>query len=244
MTWRVFVVDDDRDHAESIADLLALYGYEVEVAYSGEQAIKRFAEADFDVTLMDVRLPGMNGVETFFRFREARPGSRIIMMTGLSVERLVAEAIEGGALGILYKPFSADELVKALKRAEAHGLVLVADDDPSAAEHVCHILSDAGYRTDIARCGSEALEKLAARNVDCLILDLRLPPLSGVQVIRSLQTANCGVPTIIIIEGEQDKDDVERQLGCREILVKPIDPALLVDTVRRAVGEDKNAHAA
>jgi len=92
MTMRVLIVDDDRDHAESIADILLSEGYAVEVAFSGESALKRFTEVEFDVTLMDVRLPGMNGVEAFFLFRKVRPGVRVIIMTGYSVEQLIAQA--------------------------------------------------------------------------------------------------------------------------------------------------------
>ena len=66
MSRRIFIVDDDQDHAESLADILELRGYEVEVAFTGEDAIERFREADFDLVFMDVKLPGKNGVETFF----------------------------------------------------------------------------------------------------------------------------------------------------------------------------------
>jgi two-component system response regulator HydG len=74
MSERVLIVDDDKDHAESIADLLQLRGFEVEVAYSGEQALQLFRKAPFDVSIMDVKLPGMNGVDAFFEFRKVRPG--------------------------------------------------------------------------------------------------------------------------------------------------------------------------
>src|SRR5262249_5086451 len=60
MKHHVLIVDDDKDHAESIADLLQLRGYEVEVAYSGEEALELFRAHEPDVTVMDVKLPGMN----------------------------------------------------------------------------------------------------------------------------------------------------------------------------------------
>jgi two-component system, NtrC family, response regulator HydG len=93
MSERVLIVDDDKDHAESIADLLQLRGFEVEVAYSGEQALQLFQKAPFDVSIMDVKLPGMNGVDAFFEFRKVRPQAQVIMMTGLSVEQLIASAV-------------------------------------------------------------------------------------------------------------------------------------------------------
>ena len=101
MAKHVLVVDDDRDHAESVAEILEMRGHRVELAYTGEQAIVRFCEADFDMVLMDVKLPGMNGVQTFFEFRRLRADARVLMMTGYSVEQLLltSRQLEGGARG-------------------------------------------------------------------------------------------------------------------------------------------------
>ena len=64
---KVFVVDDDPDFAEGIGLSLELEGHDVTYASSGEEAVDKFSDANFDVTLMDVRMPGMNGVETLGR---------------------------------------------------------------------------------------------------------------------------------------------------------------------------------
>jgi two-component system, NtrC family, response regulator HydG len=114
MKRRIFIVDDDHDHAESIADILAINGHEVEMAFSGEQAVRRFAEREFDLTLMDVKLPGMNGVEAFFELRRQRADAQIVMMTGFSVEQLLARAVLNGARGVLYKPLAIPELLRAV----------------------------------------------------------------------------------------------------------------------------------
>jgi two-component system, NtrC family, response regulator HydG len=118
MTCRVFVGDDDRDHAESMADLLELHGYEVAMAHSGEEALARLSSLDFDVALMDVKLPGIDGVEAFLEMRKAKPAAPVIMMTGFSVEQSLARAIAGGAAGVLHKPFAIGELLQAIERAQ------------------------------------------------------------------------------------------------------------------------------
>lgn len=114
MSRRILIVDDDRDNAESIADILAMHGHEVELAFTGEEAIRRFAERAFDLTLMDVKLPGINGVEAFFDLRRQRADAQIIMMTGFSVERLLANALLSGACGILHKPFAVSDLLNKI----------------------------------------------------------------------------------------------------------------------------------
>ena len=115
MARRILIVDDDRDHAESIADVLAMHGHEVEMAHTGEEAVNRFDKADFDLTLMDVKLPGMNGIEAFYEIRRRRADARVIMMTGFSVEQLLSQALVNGAHGVLYKPLAINNLLRAVQ---------------------------------------------------------------------------------------------------------------------------------
>jgi len=150
MSGRIFIVDDDQDHAESVADVLMLHGYSVEVAFTGEEGVSRFRAEEFDIVLMDVRLPGMNGVETFFELKKIRPQARVLMMTGFSVEQLVAQAVENGALGVLHKPFAIADLLETLERVKPRGMVLVADDDPDFAASIEPILFRNGYVVEIA----------------------------------------------------------------------------------------------
>jgi two-component system response regulator HydG len=121
MNYRIFIVDDDRDHAESIADILAMHGHDVDMAFSGEEAVRRFGEREFDVTLMDVKLPGINGVEAFFELRRQRADAQIIMMTGFSVEQLLAQAVLAGARGVLYKPLAVPDLLRAIDGIDRPG---------------------------------------------------------------------------------------------------------------------------
>src|SRR5229473_2622300 len=65
---------------------------------------------------MDVKLPGIDGVEAFFQCRKIRPQAKIMLMTGYSLEQLVARALGGGALGVLRKPFAMVEIVDVLQR--------------------------------------------------------------------------------------------------------------------------------
>jgi len=118
MSKRIFVIDDDKEHAESLADILEMRGYEVDVAHSGEAALARARETPpFDMALMDVKLPGINGVETFLEFQRLHPQTRVMMMTGFSVGKLVAEAIDKGAEGVLHKPFSPQALLQFVESA-------------------------------------------------------------------------------------------------------------------------------
>lgn len=238
MTRRVLIIDDDEDHAESIADILELRGYEVEVAYSGEEGADTFRQSDFDMILLDVKLPGMNGLETLFEFKKIRPGARIIMMTGYSVEQLLAQAVENGALGVLRKPFQVEELLDVLERVKPRGMILVADDDPDFAASIESLLRQHGYAVEIARTGEKALEILSAGAVNCLVLDLHMPVLSGVEVYMRLKETGQLVPTILVTGFADEQRDAISQLTplTSGLLIKPFNPADLVSAIEATAG--------
>ncbi|HUZ72938.1 MAG TPA: response regulator [Stellaceae bacterium] len=243
MTMRVFIIDDDRDHAESIADVLTMRGYDTELAFSGEAGLARFREANFDIVFMDVKLPGMNGVETFFEFRKIRPDVKVMLMTGFSLEQLVAQAVENGALGVLRKPFEIRDLLDVLEHVKPRGMVLVADDDPEFAASIEPILVQRGYRVRIATSGREVLEKATTEGVDCLILDLKMPMLSGLEVYVQLREAGRAVPTIFVTGFPGERNIALAQLHQpvdQDVLMKPFDPADLLGAIE-AVTKGKNA---
>jgi two-component system, NtrC family, response regulator HydG len=185
------------------------------------------------MVLMDVKLPGMNGVQTFFEFRRLRADARVLMMTGYSVEQLVAQAVDNGALGILRKPFNAVDLLMAVDNVKPRGIVLIADDDPLFTESIMPVLAMHGYRVETAATGEEALRKLSRGEIDCLLLDVRMPVLSGLEVYQRLKEAGRLVPTILLTGYASDEETRQLCPMTQGLLIKPFDPALLL----RAVGE-------
>jgi len=109
--------------------------------------------------------------------------------------------------------------------------VLVADDDVAFADSIAPVLAAQGYRVAFARSGQDAVERATADSVDCLILDLRMPGLSGFEVYLKLQAAGRTIP-IILVTGYA-KDDETRRLAAMTdaYLVKPIEPQALINAV-------------
>ncbi len=107
---RVLVVDDDRDVAESLGMVLEGMACQVDLAFSGSDAVSMFRPDRHDLVLMDVRMPGMNGVEALLEIRAQHPNARVMMMTGYSVEQLLTKAREHGAVGVLRKPIGRVDL--------------------------------------------------------------------------------------------------------------------------------------
>lgn len=113
---KICVVDDDQDLAESLADVLKMSGHGVHLAHSGEEAVEICSMRDFDMTFMDVKMPGMNGVESFLEIRKIKPNAQVIIMTGYSFEPLLNQARENGVAAILYKPVAMPQLAELLDR--------------------------------------------------------------------------------------------------------------------------------
>ena len=245
---RIFVVDDDRDLAESLAEVLELSGHEVEIAFSGEEAVEVFREKDFDVSFMDVVMPGMNGVESFLEIRKIKPDAKVFMLTGYSVAQLLEQAIENGALGVLEKPIGVEELLAKIDGMKQEGMVLVADDDPAFRESLEEVLGQRGYRVCVASTGEEAVEKVMAGGIDLLALDLRLPVLSGLEVYLELKKRGHVVPTVIMsghLNDEAAAVSTLCDMSITGVLTKPFDPAHLIAAMDRisAAGETTTRQA-
>lgn len=237
---RILVVDDDADFANVLADYLRLEGHELEVAFDGESAVAKMTERDFDITFMDVRLPGKNGVESFFEIRRLKPTAKVLLMTAYRVEELLKQAIDNGALGVLNKPFDIDQALRALETVKPAGIVLLADDDPDFLDGLSRALTAGGYRTLLAHDGQEAVEMVRAGGIDCLLLDLRLPVLSGLEVYLELKRQGHAVPTIIVTGYAVEEAEAIDQLRAMPIsgcLVKPIEPSELLRAIEAAVAE-------
>ena len=111
----ILVVDDNDALAESISDILDAHGYRVAVANDGFTAVSLAKEATFDIALMDIKMPGMNGVEAYKKIKEVSPGIKAIMMTGYSVEDLIKEAIQEGVCEVMHKPIDIGRLLTLIE---------------------------------------------------------------------------------------------------------------------------------
>lgn len=114
---KILVLDDHVDVAASIGEILELDGHEVTLVHNGINAIAAYTNNFFDIGLFDVKMPGINGVDSFLEIRKMKPHANVIMMSGYADDGVIERAIENGALGPLRKPFEVDELIKKIDEA-------------------------------------------------------------------------------------------------------------------------------
>ena len=111
----LLVVDDEEGMRETLRDILEECDYIADTASNGQEAVDKVKTVAYDLVLMDIRMPVMDGIEAMRNMRALRPRWPIIMMTAYSSSAAVDEACRQGARMILYKPLDPDELLGSIE---------------------------------------------------------------------------------------------------------------------------------
>ena len=225
---KILVVDDDKEFCQNVRDILVeLKNYQVMTAYDGFKALKLVKQNGFDLVLMDVVMPGMDVVETFQKIREVAPDTPVIMITAYAEEELIREALRKGVFGYLKKPLDFDKLFSFIENAIPNGArVLVVDDDEDLCANMKDILNDKGCRASVAYDGNTAIEKVCEENFDVIMLDMKLPPLNGLETYLAIRNIRPNVVVIIITGYLQEMGNLVEQTlqkSAYVLLEKPID---------------------
>lgn len=115
---RVFIVDDELSVAEVIEELLTARGVTVTVCTDSESAISTALAGSFDLILLDLKMPGKNGVEVIKEIVAKLPHQRILIITGHPYDLLADEALRAGAKGLIPKPFELGRILDAIEGAD------------------------------------------------------------------------------------------------------------------------------
>jgi two-component system response regulator DegU len=161
---RALIVDDHPVTREGLRTLLELSGNEVVIvvgeAGSGEEAVQQVVQLEPDVVFMDVRMPGISGIEATKQIRKAHPGTKVILITIDESRGAISEAIQAGVSGYLLKDASADALVDAAKQAVEGRAVIHPQLTKTFIEEVQHV-EDAPTTTPLSKREREILQMVA-----------------------------------------------------------------------------------
>lgn len=117
MSIRVLLVDDERDFVEVLSERLANRGFHVNIAFSGDEALEALQEADPDVVILDVLMPGRNGIDTLQEIKRLKPLAEVIMLTGHGTVETAIEGMRLGAYDYLMKPSDTPVLIAKITKA-------------------------------------------------------------------------------------------------------------------------------
>jgi DNA-binding NtrC family response regulator len=291
---RVLLVDDEEDYVRTMASRMELRDVESRVALSGEQALEMVAEDAPDVMVLDLRMPGIDGMAVLERVKREHPNVEVVILTGHGSPREEDQARKLGAFEYLQKPADTSHVLRTIRAAWKKGLnilkdsrdefgrsmgaaamaeadvpemakgmmkqplarraavapepalrpapasaetlkVLFVDDEEDFVRTMAERMEMRDLGGDVALSGQQALDMLRDGVPDVMVLDLKMPGIGGMDVLRRVKQSYPRVQVIIMTGHGSDEDEAEaRRLGAFEYLRKPVDIAQLVEAVRNA----------
>jgi two-component system, NtrC family, response regulator HydG len=240
--FTILLTDDNKEFAQNLCDILELKGYSVLTASDGFQALEIIKTSPVDLILMDIKMPVMNGVETFKKIKKINPDTPVIMLTAFALEELIQESIQEGAFACLKKPLDFDELFATIEHAIHKGsMILIVDDDVNLCQNLLDILSKKGYLVSFATDSTSAIEKVRTNVYDVMLLDMKLPPLNGLETYLTIHRL-CPKIVVVIITGfvpeMEEMIKMTKNNGAYALLEKPID----IEKLLSILAQIENTH--
>ena len=236
-TIHVLVVDDEEDMVATLDDVLTEFGYSVDTATSGQEALERVRVRVPDCILMDIRMPGMDGVETFREIKRLCPECSVIFMTAYSASHLVEEALAEGAIEVLAKPLDPERVLTLIEERARLTPVLVVDDDADFRLVLSDALEASDFDVRAAAGLDEAIHLFEMEPRRVVLLDMRLGPDSGLDGLVLIKKLNPRAIVILMSGFAELADDMEkgRSLSAYACFWKPFEIEDVIRTIQEAV---------
>jgi CheY-like chemotaxis protein/CHASE3 domain sensor protein len=201
----ILVIEDDPAFARILIDMIHRKGYRALAAGDGESGLQLAREHHPTGILLDISLPVMDGWSVLDQLK-SDDATRAIPVHFISVDDSGTRGLERGAVGFLIKPVSRESIGLALERllhfaAGQQRHLLIVDDDADSRTAVHIMLRSDNVQIDEAGSAEEALEKINHTAYDCVVLDLGLPGMSGLELLERLAETASGVPPVVVYSG-------------------------------------------
>ncbi len=232
----ILVVDDDLDTCRNLCDILTDLGFRVDTAHDGSAALELVHRNAYDVALLDLKMPGMDGLSLYREIRKVRAATVAIIVTAYTSQRTAAEALAAGAWHVLPKPVDLPRLLGLVDEAVGQPLVLVIDDDHDLCANLWDLLRERGYRVGLAHDGTEAARCLAEQRFQAVLIDMKLPSGDGGEVFRLVRQTNPQARTLVITGHRSEMEQLVRRVvteGADAVCYKPFDVPDLLSTLQK-----------
>jgi two-component system, NtrC family, response regulator HydG len=233
---RLLIVDDEPDTCANLSDIFTDLGYQVDTAHDGFAALELVQSKPYDVALLDLRMPGMDGLELYRRIREISAGTVAIVVTAYASSDTATAVRAAGAWQIVPKPVNIAKLLGIVNEALDAPLVLVIDDDRDLCDNLWDLLRERSYRVHLAHDIPEAEKVLRESGAfQVVLIDMKLPAGDGSQVLRLLQQHHQEARTVLITGFTAEMEiKVQKALeaGANAVCYKPFDVDQLLTTIK------------
>ncbi len=257
---KILLVDDEVAFANNISKLISKRGYDIITVYNGESAVQAVDEQDFDVIVLDLKMPGMDGMAALKLIKGKKPGVEVIILTGHGSFESGIDGMQLGAFDFIMKPVRFDDLYEKIRQAYQRKLIIeesgtssecrwagtglnmtepirvcLIDDERIFVESLTKVLKKRGMEVQAAFDGLSALKLLSVEEPDVIVLDLRMPGMDGLAVLQEIRAKDSQTP-VILLTGHLDIDRVVQVMdkGVALVLLKPCPVETLVSAIENA----------
>jgi len=246
----ISVVDDDESIRRTTTLLIESFGFRAAAFESAESLLRSGQLHDTSCLIVDVQMPGLNGLQLQSQLAGAGCRIPIIFITAYDDKESRRRAMQAGAVAFLGKPFSDEQLLQTIRSAldkfsgefgAGRNLISVVDDDESVRKTTTLLIESFGFRAAAFESSDSFLRSGQLHDTVCLIADVRMPGMNGLQLQSHLAAEGCSIP-IIFITAYDDKESRRRamQAGAVAFLGKPFSDGQLLQTIRSTLRPDKS----
>lgn len=249
---KILIVDDERVFCDLLQALMKSHGHEVFTAYNGKEALEQFKLNRPQFTLLDLRMPEMDGIETLRQIRAIDQKAAVMILTAWGSDDLEQQARRLGATDFLSKAISLDAIVASMDRGlkppqapatsappgetkpaqpgiPGTDAVFLVEGNADVRNTFVRVLGQHGITVRAAKDGPTLLSMLDKERPPLIVLDMDLSGMKGVDVLRKMREKNYTGGIIIMTAGQDEKLLKEAlNLGSLDILGKPVEPERLM----------------
>lgn len=236
-TPRILIIEDDPTFARTLVGIVRRNGYQALAATNGESGLTLAQTLKPTGILLDIMLPGIDGWTVIERLKQD-PDTRHIPVHVVSANDDAQRSQQTGAVGFLTKPVSSEQLSEALGSLvrfspDRKRRILVVDNDESARIAAQKLLERDGIEVIVAATGEEAMSRIDDTELDCMVLDLGLPGMSGFELLEHLTEQKHNLPVVIYSARDVSNEESLRLRSYTDsIIIKgTLSPERLIDEV-------------
>ena len=239
---KILIADDEDGLRLSMAGIIEMEGHEVITAVNGYEAIDFAKQNSFDIAFLDIKMPGINGVETFKQIKKISPETVVVMMTAYAVQHLIKEAISEGAYACINKPFDMDKIMNTIKEVSKKPFVFVIEDDPGLCSALNKKFKEQGYNVVTRSSGTEGVELVQRKIPDVLFLDIAKNDGTEIQSFLKMKESfgdKCPKTILFCNDPEDSAFDEIKKLGAVDCVKKPLGAEELKNALGKILDKDK-----
>lgn len=228
----ILIVDDNVDLTDGFSIILDEEGYEVKTAYDGNTARELIESGDYDIALVDIKLPGVSGMELLAIANNSHPQKPIVLMTGYRVEQVMETVSNGSAVDVLRSPSSFESIHKKLLSID-DGILLTDIDDHELFASIPAMLSGLGKQ--VATINDTADIKHLTEKPDVVVMEVRQSIVRTLADYMEIVNRFGNVAALLCLDNSEfapEGQDVLRSYNVSGCLLKPFTPEALLDLLR------------